>query len=73
MIILISNDDGIQSEGIIALEEALRLKPEEFDEQFDRYIKERFKSFRDKERPADYGRNLAPRADRTSFTAVLTR
>jgi len=58
--------------GESAFEEALRLKPEEFDEQFDRYIKERFKPFRDKERPADYGRNLAPRADRTPFTAVLS-
>ena len=27
---------------------------------FDRYLKERFKPFRDKERPADYGRDLAP-------------
>lgn len=58
--------------GESAFEEALRLKPEEFDEQFDRYIKERFKAFRDKERPADYGRNLAPRADRTHFTSVLS-
>jgi hypothetical protein len=48
--------------------DALRLTPEEFDQQFDRYLKERFKPFRDKERPADYGRNLAPNAERTSFT-----
>ena len=39
---------------------AASVKPDEFDEQFDRYLKERFKPFRDKERPADYGRNLAP-------------
>ncbi len=58
--------------GESAYEEALRLKPEEFDEQFDRFIKERFKPFRDKERPSDYGRNLAPRADRTKFTSVLS-
>ena len=51
--------------GESAYEEALKLKPEEFDEQFDRYLKERFKPFRDKERPADYGRNLAPSPERT--------
>ena len=37
--------------GDSAYEEALKVKPEEFDEQFDRYLKERFKPFRDKERP----------------------
>ena len=51
--------------GESAYEEALKLKPEDFDEQFDRYLKERFKPFRDKERPADYGRNLAPSPERT--------
>ena len=40
--------------------EAFQLTPEEFDQQFDKYLKDRFKPFRDKERPADYGRNLAP-------------
>jgi len=58
--------------GESAYEEALRVKPEEFDEQFDRYIKERFRPFRDKERPADYGRNLAPRRDRSHFVSVLS-
>ncbi len=58
--------------GESAFEEALRLKPEEFDEQFDRYIKDRFKPFRDKERPADYGRDLAPRRDRTPYVSVLS-
>jgi WD40 repeat protein len=58
--------------GESAYEEALKLKPEEFDEQFDRYLKERFKPFRDKERPADYGRNLAPRPDRTRYVATLS-
>jgi hypothetical protein len=55
-----------------AYEEALKLKPEEFDEQFDRYLKARFKPFRDKQRPADYGRNLAPRVDRTPYVSTLT-
>ena len=58
--------------GESAYEEAFRLKPEEFDEQFERYLKERFKPFRDKERPGDYGRNLAPRADRTPDSVVVS-
>lgn len=58
--------------GESAYEEALRVKPDEFDEQFDRYIKERFRAFRDKERPADYGRNLAPRRDRSHYVSVLS-
>ena len=55
-----------------AYEEALKLKPEDFDEQFDRYMKERFKPFRDKERPADYGRDLARGLARTPYVTVLT-
>ena len=58
--------------GESAYEEALRLKPEEFDEQFDRYLKERFRPFRDKERPADYGRNLAPRPDKTRYVSIIS-
>ena len=56
--------------GDSAYEEALKVKADDFDDQFDRYLKERFKAFRDKERPADYGRNLAPRPDRTDYIAV---
>jgi hypothetical protein len=48
--------------------EAFRITPEEFDQQFDKYLKDRFKPFRDKERPADYGRNLAPDSQETRFT-----
>ena len=58
--------------GDSAYEEALKVKPEEFDEQFDRYLKERFKPFRDKERPADYGRNIAPNPMRTKYVVVLS-
>jgi hypothetical protein len=59
--------------GESAYEEALKLKPEDFDEQFDRYLKERFKAFRDKERPADYGRNIAPNRDgRSQYVSVLS-
>jgi hypothetical protein len=58
--------------GESAYEEALKLQPEEFDEQFDRWIKERFKPFRDKERPADYGRNIAPDRQRSRYVSVLS-
>jgi hypothetical protein len=55
-----------------AFREAFDMDAEEWDQQFDRYLKERFKPFRDKERPADYGRNLAPNPERTRFSNVLS-
>jgi hypothetical protein len=55
-----------------AYEEALRMKPEEFDQAFERYLKERFKPFRDKERPGDYGRDLAPNQEKTHYTQALS-
>ena len=55
-----------------AYEEAFKMKPDEFDQAFERYLKERFKPFRDKERPADYGRDLAPNREKTQFTEALT-
>jgi hypothetical protein len=55
-----------------AFEEAFKLKPEEFDQQFEKYLKDRFKPFRDKERPMDYGRDLAPNAEKTRFSSALT-
>ncbi len=55
-----------------AYQEAFNLSPEEFDQQFDRYLKERFKPFRDKERPADYGRNLAPNPERGPFSNAIS-
>lgn len=55
-----------------AYEEALRMKPDEFDQAFERYLKERFKPFRDKERPADYGRDLAPNQERTHYAQALS-
>ena len=58
--------------GDSAYEEAFRLKPEEFDEQFDKYLKDRFKPFRDKERPADYGKDLAPKREKTPYVAVVS-
>ena len=58
--------------GEAAFEEALRVTADEFDQQFDKYMKDRFKAFRDKERPMDYGRNLAPERGETKYTAVLS-
>jgi hypothetical protein len=58
--------------GESAYEEAFRLKAEEFDEQFEKYLKDRFKPFRDKERPADYGRDLAPKREKTPYVTVVS-
>src|SRR6476660_8653356 len=58
--------------GDSAYEEAFRLKPEEFDEQFEKYLKDRFKPLRDKERPADYGRDLAPKRGKTPYVSVVS-
>ncbi|HEX9365675.1 MAG TPA: hypothetical protein VF921_03555 [Vicinamibacterales bacterium] len=58
--------------GESAYEEAFKLKPDEFDEQFDKYMKDRFKPFRDKERPQDYGRDLAPKRGKTEFVQVVS-
>jgi WD40 repeat protein len=69
---LFSLRKSVLGSGQTAYEEALKLRPDEFDEQFDRYLKERFKPFRDKERPGDYGRNLAPDPDKTPFVAVAS-
>jgi hypothetical protein len=55
-----------------AYEEALKMKPDEFDQAFERYLKERFKPFRDKERPADYGRDLAPNQEKTQYSQALS-
>ena len=55
-----------------AYEEAFGITPQEFDEQFDKYLKERFKPFRDKELPSDYGRNLAPDPLETKFPVVYS-
>jgi hypothetical protein len=55
-----------------AYQEAFQMTPEEWDQQFDRYLKDRFKPFRDKERPADYGRDLAPDPRKGRFANVLS-
>jgi hypothetical protein len=55
-----------------AYEEAFKMKAEDFDLQFEKYLKDRFKPFRDKERPADYGRNLAPDNEKTKFSNAIS-
>jgi hypothetical protein len=55
-----------------AFEDAFKLKADEFDQQFEKYLKDRFKPFRDKERPMDYGRDLAPNPEKTRFTNALS-
>jgi hypothetical protein len=55
-----------------AYEEAFKMKAEDFDQGFEKYLKDRFKPFRDKERPADYGRNLAPDPEKSSFSNALS-
>ena len=55
-----------------AYQEAFQMSADEWDTEFDRYLKERFKPFRDKERPADYGRNLAPAADKTRYSQAYS-
>src|SRR6185369_3219547 len=52
-------------------EQAFRVKPDEFDEAYDKWLKERFKPFRDKQRPSDYGKDLAPDSEKTSYTQVF--
>jgi Tol biopolymer transport system component len=53
-------------------DEALQIKRDEFDQAFDKYLKDRFKPFRDKERPADYGRDLAPNMERTPYIGAYS-
>ena len=55
-----------------AYEEALKMKKDEFDQTFERYLKDRFKPFRDKERPADYGRDLSPNKEKTHFAEAFS-
>jgi Tol biopolymer transport system component len=51
--------------------QAFRTSPGEFDDAFDKWLKERFKVYRDKQRPSDYGRLLSPDSERTPYTQVL--
>ena len=53
-------------------QDAFDLPAEDFDAEFERYIHDRFQAFRDKERPDDYGRDLAPDPIETNYPAVYS-
>ena len=55
-----------------AYQEAFQMSPDDFDQAFERYLKDRFKPFRDKERPADYGKDYAPNPEKSNFMQALT-
>jgi hypothetical protein len=69
---LVSLRKAVIGGGDDAYQEAFRLDAEEFDQEFDKYLKDRFKPFRDKERPADYGRNLAPDPEKGAFSNAIS-
>ncbi len=52
-------------------QQAFRMKPEEFDEGYQKWLMERFKPYRDKQRPSDMGKTISPNPDRTSFTQAF--
>ena len=56
-----------------AYDEAFKITADEFDTEFEKYLKDRFKPFRDKERPADYGRNLMPNPEKTPFRGACRK
>ena len=68
---LFSLRKGIVGGAESAYLEAFQLSGEEFDQQFDRYLKARFKPFRDKETPSDYGRNLAPNPEKGRYDGAI--
>ena len=53
-------------------EEAFDLEGEEFDDAFKAYLDDRFEPFREKDRPADYGRDLAPDPLRSQYPVVYS-
>ncbi len=61
--IVATSDDSIY-------QQAFRMTPKEFDEAFEKWIKERFKPFRDRQRPTDYGMEISPDPEKTSFSQV---
>lgn len=61
--IIATSDDSVY-------QQAFRMTPKEFDEAFEKWLKERFKPFRDRQRPTDYGTEISPDPERTSFSQV---
>jgi hypothetical protein len=63
---------GILGGGVEELyKQAFRTTPEEFDAAFDKWLKERFKPYRDRQRPDDFGHDLSPNEEKTSFTQAF--
>src|SRR5262249_15295164 len=52
-------------------QQEFRMKPDEFDDAFDKWLKAHFKPFRDKHRPSDYGRAITPNPEKTPYTQVF--
>ena len=61
--IIATSDDNIY-------QQTFRMSPKEFDEAFEKWIKEKFKPFRDRQRPTDYGMDISPDQEKTSFSQV---
>ena len=53
-------------------EETFDLTAEDFDDEFKKYLDERFEPFREKERPTDYDRNLAPDPLRSRYPLLIS-
>ena len=53
-------------------DDAFNIDAETFDDEFKKYLDDRFEAFRDKERPSDYGRNLAPDPLRSRYPVVIS-
>ena len=53
-------------------EEVFDLEAEEFDDEFKKYLDERFEPFKEKESPTDYGRNLAPDPLRSRYPLLIS-
>ncbi len=61
--ILTTSEDSIYKQ-------AFRMTPKEFDQAFEKWIKEKFKPFRDRQRPTDFGTEISPDPEKTSFSQV---
>ena len=61
--IIATSDDSVY-------QQAFRMTPKEFDEAFEKWAKEKFKPFRDRQRPTDYGSEISPDPEKTSFSQV---
>jgi hypothetical protein len=52
--------------------QAFRMKPKEFSQQFQKWLKERFKPYRDKQIPSDYGLDLSPDPRKSHFVSAIS-